>query len=347
MSNRIRRVVVISVAASAGVLLLCALEYQGAPTGENMATVVRGRQVAAGSPDPLLAPPHGAEANAPPGEEQTLVVSDAELFADTNDPFDLEAVLTDLPLPETSPFTGNLTDLSPSEEGHARDVFIRERAKWARFKGLSGQLSLHFVDTAAGQEASLECQVDIGSQPPDDNRSRAGKLLFYEMTLRDREGKWAVVLDGKTRPRIRCEDAALRATIIRCILRGGILEAFDMPRRALTQLALGDDVSGGGLEPERFFAVYQAFHSKVEGFADAPDSYMFEWVPTVGEVQAFTAGRFCYWGDKGRLGQQQARLYFQNYESIDGFDFPTAIVAHLRTQRVEMKFSQCKITTLP
>jgi hypothetical protein len=345
-SNRLKFVVV-CISALAGVLLLCVRGHQGAPRGEDMVTVVSGKPATTDGPKLPTAPCDDVETASlvEKGHVPAAVVPDTEPLPSTADTRAAGRALASLPLPDTSPFTGNFTDLSPQEERTARDIFMRERAKWARFEGLSGQLSLHFVDTATGQAESIECQVDIGPPPPEDNKSPAGKLVFYEITLKDKEGRWSAVINGRARPRIQCEDAALRATIARCILQGGILEAFDMPRRTLSQLELGDNVSGGGSDPKRFFELRQAFHSRVEGFTDAPDSYMFDWTPGVGEVLAFTDGRFCYWGDKGRLGQQQARLYYKDYEPIDGFDFPTSIEGHLRSQMVEMKFSKCKITT--
>jgi hypothetical protein len=205
------------------------------------------------------------------------------------------------------------------------------------------------VDTVTGQDESVTCQVDIHPPPPESNRNPAGRLLFYEIALKDEEGKWSAVINGQGKPQIQCEDAALGATIMRCILWGGILELFDVPRRTLSELDLRDDISGGRLGSERFFRVRQALHSRVEGYNDAPDSYMFEWArdPQKGDVLAFREGRFCYWTDRGSSQRRRARVYYKDYEQIDGFDFPTSIEGYFLSYVMEMKFSKCKIATLP
>lgn len=250
-------------------------------------------------------------------------------------------LLEDLPIPGTSPLTGNITDLSLEEEREARDIFLREREKWSRFKGLWGELSFSYFDEKTGVETSLDCLVRIRLHKHNPDRDR--KRFFFDMIIADKDKQWIVVMDGRG-PIIRCDDKEYVSKIKPCFMGGAIVEILEEPYRILALLDERDDMPGGKYSREDYFKTWQAYKNREEEVKDKDKSYMFHLPYESKNVFGFDKGRFSFSGF-GLYGREKSKYYFENYQETDGFEFPMTITAHFGAEKIIFKFSNIKIAT--
>ena len=276
-----------------------------------------------------------------PFQTGTLLGEEPKIISKRNDLY-VAKLMEELPLPNESFFTGNITDLTHNEEAEARDTFFREREKWLRFEGLWGELSFNCFDEGTEEKISLDCLVRIRLHK---YNARDPKHYLFDMIMVDKDKKWSVVIDGRGAI-IRCDDEKLASKIRPSFCGGGIMEILEDPYYVTAAMThkVGYLPNAQYSREELFLREWQAYTNTEEKAKGKDKSYLFQVPYRSNNFFCFQEGRFSSsgWCLNDRDG---CRYYYEDYQEIDGFEFPKTITAHMGTKKIMFKFGDIKIAT--
>ena len=211
--------------------------------------------------------------------------------------------------------------LSPKEIEKAKEVFLQERERWERFKGLSADVQLHYLDTISGEEGNCEGTISIRGVKRDPAADQAGPAWRYVVIVKGKDGAWTYTDDGTGEMgSFDTDDYDIIAPIIDAFPTGGL--SFWLAWARETMLSAGSE---GGLGIDEFFEEYLPIRSL--DAPDSPDTFVLLQAGKNASYIVFEGGHIT-WRASGRPGGEKFHVTYGSYVEKGETAFPTLIEGH-------------------
>jgi hypothetical protein len=233
--------------------------------------------------------------------------------------------------------SGLVTDLTIEQVKAAVFTLAAERLMWARFKGLSANISItvqdggeeHRTTTVAGTIAVTRVDLPAG-------QTWRGVPWKYEMALSNSAEKWRVISDGSLAGTRFVSDAA---SPLKDEDWFAVLALLQLPRDMLVPLYNDELFAGGSRTLSQVIQAWTPLTNRSAG--NLPQSYVFRNISEPTTVFSFANGHLSSFA-KAPRGKDPFEVTLGSYVKDDaaGLSYPTAITATMgQTHKVSVSLA--------